>query len=108
MKGGGGGGRDGRASGGPIAAGSAYLTGEYGPEVITGMSGYVHNASKSRLMLSSSAGDQHFYTIDARGTDPGLVAMHVSRAIQESQHSTVATSIRANQDRNRRTVSRSR
>lgn len=93
-----------RASGGPISAGSAYIAGEYGPEVIEGVSGYVHDASQSRSMLVGGGGDMHLYTIDARGTDPGLVGMHVQHAIEKSQEHAVSTSVRAVQDRSRRTV----
>lgn len=93
-----------RASGGPISAGSAYIAGEYGREVITGVSGYIHDAGRSRSMLAGGGGDNHYYSIDARGTDPALTAMHVKRAIEESHHEAVATSVRAVQDRGRRTV----
>ncbi|WP_306147258.1 MULTISPECIES: phage tail tape measure protein [unclassified Roseibium] len=45
-----------RAAGGPIAGGRTYLTGEYGPELITPTkSGYVHDAKSTRAMLSGGA-----------------------------------------------------
>jgi len=48
-----------RAAGGPIAGGRTYLTGEYGPELITPTkSGYVHDAKSTRAMLSGSAPQQ--------------------------------------------------
>ena len=103
-----GGGGDGRASGGPISADSAYLVGEYGPEILSGASGYIRDASSTKSLLTSSTGDRHYYNIDARGTDPALVGMHVQRAIEESQHTSVATSVRAVHDRTRRTVRSSR
>jgi phage-related minor tail protein len=55
---------EGRASGGPVAAGVAYLVGEQGPEIVTfGSSGHVSTNSDSRRMLAGGAGggDTHVH-----------------------------------------------
>ncbi|MGW5578712.1 hypothetical protein [Micromonospora chokoriensis] len=45
----------GRASGGPVKAGTPYIVGEEGPELITPTrDGYVHTASETKQMLSKS------------------------------------------------------
>ena len=45
----------GRAAGGYISAGSTYLVGEKGPEIITAtQNGYVHNARETADMLGGS------------------------------------------------------
>jgi len=50
-------GLDGRASGGSVEPNRPYVVGENGPEIVTfGQSGYVHNASATRSMLSGGAG----------------------------------------------------
>ena len=51
-----------RAAGGFISAGSMYLVGEEGPEIITATkSGYVHNAKETAGMLSGGGVVNNFY-----------------------------------------------
>jgi hypothetical protein len=45
-----------KATGGDVNAGSAYLVGEQGPEILTGVSGRIANTSASQRMLSGSGG----------------------------------------------------
>lgn len=52
----------GRASGGYISAGSMYLVGEEGPEIITAtQNGYVHNARETAGMFSGGGVVNNFY-----------------------------------------------
>jgi hypothetical protein len=88
--------------GGDVNAGSAYLVGEQGPEILTGVSGRIANTSASQRMLSGSGGSNHYYTIDARGTDPALTEQRTRQAIQEANRQSMITSIRATNEQTKR------
>jgi hypothetical protein len=91
-----------KATGGDVNAGSAYLVGEQGPEILTGVSGRIANTSASQRMLSGSGGSNHYYTIDARGTDPALTEQRTRQAIQEANRQSMITSIRATNEQTKR------
>ncbi len=61
-----------RASGGAVTPDKAYLVNERGTEILMGASGTVLSNSQSRKMLEGASGGNHYYSIDARGTDPVL------------------------------------
>lgn len=69
-----------RAAGGPVRAGTPYLVGENGPELVTfGASGMVHNAAQTAAMLSSGGAfpggpQQVEVVLHIRGDDDDLVA----------------------------------
>jgi hypothetical protein len=94
------------ASGGPMTPSSAYLVGEKGPEIMTGVSANITSNANSMRALSSSTGPTHYYSIDARGTDPAQTESRVRRAILESHNSAVATSIQGNAERLKRVPQR--
>jgi hypothetical protein len=94
------------AEGGPMTPSSAYLVGEKGPEIMTGMSGQITSNANSMRALSSSTGATHYYSIDARGTDPAQTEQRVRRAILESHQSAVTTSIQGNAERLKRVPQR--
>lgn len=79
-----------RAGGGSVSPGQAYLVGEKGPEILTGMSGHVHSNSESRKMLG---GDTHNYYIDAA---PGVSREEMFQAVTAAHRSSVSTSVQAN------------
>lgn len=83
------------AGGGPVSPNSAYLVGERGPEIFMPQSGgsILSNALSQRAM--GARGDTHYYTIDARGTDPALVEQRVYRAIKEAHADAVKSSVQA-------------
>ena len=56
----------------PIKPYKAYLVNERGTEILMGASGTVLSNSQSRRMLEGAGGGNHYYSIDARGTDPVL------------------------------------
>jgi hypothetical protein len=91
-----------RAAGGDVSAGEAYMVGERGPEpFFPGQSGAILSHEASERMFSETGGT-HFYTIDARGTDPVLTGARVEAAIRAAHNSAVGMSIRASRDRVRR------
>jgi hypothetical protein len=92
----------GLAEGGPVIPGAAYMVGEHGPERFTsGTPGQISSNAASRRMLSGG-GDNHFYSIDARGTDPVLTEMRVKAAINAARTSAITTSVLAQHDQIRR------
>jgi hypothetical protein len=92
-----------RADGGQVSAGDAYLVGERGPEpFFPGVSGTV--LSNAAMRRAGLGGDNHYYNIDARGSDPHLVEQHVIAAIKAVHGQAVTTSLRASHDMARRTV----
>jgi hypothetical protein len=91
-----------RASGGPVSPDTAYLVGESGPEILYGASGNIASNSASRRMLGSG-GSNHYYTIDARGTDPVLTEQRTRSAIIAAHQSAVVTSLQAVNERAKRT-----
>jgi hypothetical protein len=94
------------AEGGPMTPSSAYLVGEKGPEIMTGMSGQITSNANSMRALSSSTGPTVHYAIDARGTDPAQTEQRVRRAILESHNSAVTTSAQLNAERLKRSPQR--
>lgn len=86
------------AEGGTALPGGAYLVGEHGPEIMTGVSGRVYSNSQTRRMLSSS-GPNLYYSIDARGTDPHLTETRVRSAIMAAHNNAITNSVRINADR---------
>ncbi|SEB40621.1 hypothetical protein [Terriglobus roseus] len=91
----------GRAVGGNINAGTTYLVGERGPELITPSSaGYVNNASRTASMFGG--GDTHHWnvSVDARGSnDPAAVESAANRAVMRAAPQIAAASQAAAQDR---------
>ncbi|HXJ38698.1 MAG TPA: hypothetical protein VNH18_05440, partial [Bryobacteraceae bacterium] len=90
------------ASGGPVSAGSAYVVGERGPELLFGASGRIASNAESRRMVGAG-GSTHYYSIDARGADPAIYEQRTERAIRAAHDSAVGVSIRASHDQVRRT-----
>lgn len=90
-----------RALGGDVDASAAYLVGEQGPEVLTGVTGRIASNSTSRRMLGEQ-GTNIYYTIDARGTDPVLTEQRTRQAILAAHNSAVVTSIQASTERAKR------
>lgn len=88
-----------RADGGDVSAGESYIVGERGAE------GFMPNlaADQGSRRTEGNGGDNHYYTIDARGTDPNLVEQRVRQAIVQSHKSAITTSVQANVERSKRT-----
>jgi len=83
----------GLAGGGSFSPGD-YLVGERGPEIMSiGSSGFMHNADKTRTMVSGGGGggDIHYH-IDARGTDPALTQHNVMRGMRQTHQQSVKDS----------------
>jgi hypothetical protein len=88
------------ADGGNVDPGAAYVVGDRGePEWFV-----PHSAGS--VVPSSKMGGSHQYYIDARGADLG-VEHRVARAMEAAHNSAVATSVRANNERSKRTPQRS-
>lgn len=89
------------AEGGTVSPSRAYLVGERGPEILMNTSGYVaSNAASQRLM--GGGGSNHFYTIDARGTDPVLTEQRTRAAIIAAHNSAISNSVQVNAERVKR------
>ena len=86
-----------RASGGPVTPDRAYLVNERGTEILMGASGTVLSNSQSRKMLEGASGN-HYYSIDARGTDPVLTEQRSRVAIMAAHNSAVGTGFRVQQE----------
>jgi hypothetical protein len=93
------------AGGGSVSPGSAYLVGEDGPEILLGASGRIASNSESRGMLGGGRSN-HFYSIDARGTDPVLTEQRTRAGIMAAHTSAVATGVRVQAERLKRMPSR--
>jgi hypothetical protein len=91
--------------GGPISAGSAYIVGDEGPELLTRTSGYIHSNSELRRTLGGGGGPTFQTTIDARGAEIG-VEHRVRRMVDLAHRSAVATSVRAGYERSMRVPQR--
>ena len=94
-----------RADGGPVSPDRAYLIGERGPEILMGASGNIASASASQRMLGGG-GSTHYYTIDARGTDPVLTEQRTREAIIAAHNSAISNSVQVNNERMMRTPQR--
>jgi hypothetical protein len=91
------------AGGGDMSADKAYIAGEDGPEIIHGINATVMSNAASRKLVG---GGDHYYTIDARGTDPALTEQRVRDAIISSHNSAVGTAVAATADNVRRNPKR--
>jgi hypothetical protein len=83
------------AGGGEMSPDSAYLVGENGPEIKRGNT--ISSNSASRRMLEGNA-SSHYYTIDARGTDPVLTEQRTKAAILAAHNSAVGRSVQVQQE----------
>lgn len=72
-----------RWAGGPVAAGSPYVVGEAGPElIIPNQSGMVVSNDQIRSAMGGGAGPQVVVNVDARGAhDPAAVAAAARRGV---------------------------
>jgi hypothetical protein len=87
-----------RAAGGPVTHDKAYLVNERGTEILKGASGTVLSNSQSRKMLEGASGGNHYYSIDARGTDPVLTKQRARVAIMAAHNSAVGTGFQVQQE----------
>lgn len=90
----------GKAGGGDIDSGHFYLTGEHGPEIISGVNGHVFNAGQSASMMGGGGGAHYF--IDARGANAADVEARVQRSLVAVHGSAVRTSVAGVQEMARR------
>jgi hypothetical protein len=88
------------AEGGPIPTGIPALVGENGPELFM-PSTPGHIVSNDRL--AGLGGVTNVYQIDAKGTDPALVAEHTAHAIRLATQHGAAAGARAVMEKSRRT-----
>ena len=77
-----------------------------GTEILMGASGTVLSNSQSRKMLEGASGGNHFYSIDARGTDPVLTEQRTRVAIMAAHNSAVGTGFQVQQEHLKRTPQR--
>lgn len=96
-----------RATGGPVTPDKAYLVNERGTEILMGASGTVLSNSQSRRMLGGMSGGNHYYSIDARGTDPALTEQRTRAAIISAHNSAVGTSVAVTSENLKRSPQRS-
>jgi hypothetical protein len=94
------------AGGGDMSADKAYIAGDQGPEVIRGINAHVMSNSASRKLVAGAGGD-HYYSIDARGTDPVQTEERVRQSIMAAHNSAISTSQQVTADRVRRTPTKS-
>jgi hypothetical protein len=91
------------AGGGDVDPGGAYVVGEHEPEFFSPRTaGTITPMSKMR-----GGGDTHNWNIDARGADLGA-ANRISRALEATHQSAVATAVRANAQRSWRVPQRAK
>jgi hypothetical protein len=89
----------GRASGGAVSAGSAYVVGERGPETFYPMtSGTVLDHESARRAFGG-AGGGNTYIMDNRGTDPVMAEQRTNSGIMAAHSSAVGLSVQVNHDR---------
>ncbi len=89
------------AGGGSVTAGDSVLVGERGPEIMRAASNVsIFSNSASRRM--GGGGSNHFYSIDARGTDPVQTEIRVKAAIKAAHGDAIVTSAQAQHDHARR------
>jgi hypothetical protein len=94
-----------RAGGGPVSPNQAYMVGEHGREILAGASGRVINNSQTERLMGPAQGD-HYYSIDARGTDPVLTEQRTRVAIMAAHNSAVTTGMQVHQEHLKRTPQR--
>jgi len=80
------------AGGGDVTADKAYIVGDDGPEILRKTTGTVASNSQSKKLMTKSGGD-HYYAIDARGTDPVLTEQRTRAAIMAAHNSAIGTSV---------------
>ena len=80
------------AGGGDVTADKAYIVGDDGPEILRKTTGTVASNSQSKKLMTKTGGD-HYYAIDARGTDPVLTEQRTRAAIMAAHNSAVGTSV---------------
>ena len=83
------------AGGGDMAPDKAYIVGENGPKIRRG--NRISSNSASRRMLEGNASN-HYYTIDARGTDPVLTEQRTRAAIIAAHNSAVGKAVQVQQE----------
>jgi hypothetical protein len=88
----------GKASGGHVDAGTAYLVGERGPEP------FIPDSSGTILPTGSLGGTNYSVHIDARGADAG-VEDRLKRLMERNKHEAVALAVASVNDRGRRRAS---
>jgi hypothetical protein len=91
------------AGGGDMAPDKAYIVGDNGPEIKMG--NRIISNSASRRMLDGNASN-HYYTIDARGTDPVLTEQRTKSAILAAHNSAVRASAQVHSEKVLRTPQR--
>ncbi len=91
------------AGGGDMAPDKAYVVGDNGPEIKMG--NRIVSNSASRRMLEGNASN-HYYTIDARGTDPVLTEQRTKAAILSAHNSAVRASAQVHSEKVMRTPQR--
>ncbi len=90
------------ASGGEVNPSSAYLVGEQGPEILTGLSGRITNSTDSMRALGAG-GHAASYYIDARGnSNPAETEQRFQRALAAVHGSAVRSSVAVQAEMNRR------
>lgn len=75
----------GRAAGGPVSAGSAYLVGEQGPEL------FMPRSSGTIIPNGGMGGVNVSYSIDARGADADRILAILPAMLRQTEQRTVAT-----------------
>jgi flavodoxin len=86
----------GKAEGGEVSPGSAYVVGERGPEpFFPKVSGQVMSNAMAQKTFGGGGGHTYFMSIDARGTDPVLTEQRVYRAIREAHRDAIGSSVQA-------------
>lgn len=94
------------AEGGSVSPSNAYLVGERGPEVLTGMSGNITSNAAARRVFGASTGPTLFYSIDARGTDPAQTEQRTRTALLAVHNSSVTNAVQVQADRMKRVPQR--
>lgn len=97
------------AGGGTMGADGAYMVGEQGPEILSGVSGRISSNLESRRMLANTSAPLYgSLNIDARGTDPVLTEQRTKQAIFAAHSSAVTNSVQAHAEQAKRTTSQAR
>jgi hypothetical protein len=94
------------AEGGSVSPSNAYLVGERGPEVLTGMSGNITSNAAARRVFGASTGPTLFYSIDARGTDPAQTEQRTRTALLAVHNSSITNAVQVQADRMKRVPQR--
>jgi hypothetical protein len=92
----------GRAGGGDVDPASSYLVGENAPEIFT-----PRTAGTITPLNKAMGGQNHYYTIDARGAALG-VENRIARSIDMAHSSAIQTAVRATNERAKRVPEKGR